>query len=354
MTIIYFLLLLTVIICLHEAGHLLAAKLFRVYCFEYSFGMGPLLFQKQIGETKYSLRALPIGGFVSMAGELDGDEAYPDVVVPSGRRLTEVAVWKKIIIMLAGVCMNFVLAWFLCSLIVLNQGIYVDSPKAVVQTVLENSPAEDAGFQAGDIIMHMVSEDSDEISPQTFMDMQVFLLEHSGAKIEYEIMRGEAIIHLSVQPKQNPETETYYIGISAPNPDTHNVNLLNCWYYGAKQLHIIGKMMLSYIAKLFRGIGLNHLSGPVGIYTATKQSSEMGLASYFFLMAQLSLNIGIVNLLPLPVLDGGQVVITLAESLLRKKLNDKIKITIMGVCWVILISLMLFVTWNDVVRLFKI
>lgn len=121
MTIIYFLLLLSIIICIHELGHLLAAKLFGVYCYEYSFGMGPALLQKKGKETIYSIRALPIGGFVSMAGEPDGDEAYPDVVVPEGRRLTEIARWKRIIVMLAGVTMNFLLALFLFSMIFFSE-----------------------------------------------------------------------------------------------------------------------------------------------------------------------------------------------------------------------------------------
>ena len=103
MTIIYFLLLLSAIILIHEAGHLVAAKFFGVYCYEYSFGMGPLLFKKKGKETQYSVRCLPIGGYVAMAGEQDGDELYPDVVVPEGRRLTDKKPWQKIIIMLAGV-----------------------------------------------------------------------------------------------------------------------------------------------------------------------------------------------------------------------------------------------------------
>lgn len=354
MTIIYFLLLLTIIICLHELGHLVAAKLFHVYCFEYSFGMGPVLLQKQFGETKYSLRALPIGGFVSMAGEIDGDEAYPDVKVPSGRRLTEVSVWKKIVIMLAGVIMNFLLAWFLCSMIVLRYGVYIDSPKAVINTVLENSPAQRSGFLPGDEIVKIISSDGDGINPETFMDMQSFLLEHPGEELEYEVMREGVPVTLQVQPEIHPETQLYYIGVSAPNPPAHQVHFFNAWYYGGKQLFTIGKMMVNVLGKLFRGIGLQNLSGPVGIYTATKQTSELGLTSYFFLMAQLSLNIGIINLLPLPVLDGGQVVITLFEALLRKKLNDKIKIAIMGACWVVLIALMVFVTWNDIARLLNI
>ena len=120
MTIIYFLLLLSAIILIHEAGHLVAAKLFGVYCYEFSFGMGPVLLKHKGKETQYSLRALPVGGFVAMAGETDGDEAYPDVEVPAGRRLTEKKPWQKIIIMLAGVFMNFVLAFMIFLSLPLN------------------------------------------------------------------------------------------------------------------------------------------------------------------------------------------------------------------------------------------
>lgn len=139
MTIIYFLLLLSAIILIHEAGHLLAAKLFGVYCYEFSFGMGPVLLKHNGKETQYSLRVLPVGGFVAMAGETDGDEAYPDVKVPAGRRLTEKKPWQKIIIMLAGVFMNFVLAFMIFSLVILHNGTFASSPKAVVSTVVELS-----------------------------------------------------------------------------------------------------------------------------------------------------------------------------------------------------------------------
>jgi regulator of sigma E protease len=120
MTIIYFLILLSMIIVIHEAGHLLAAKKFGVFCYEFSFGMGPLLWQKKGKETRYSIRAIPVGGYVSMAGEEDGDALYPDVKVPAGRRLTDLVWWKKIIIMLAGVTMNVIIAVIAVTLLPLH------------------------------------------------------------------------------------------------------------------------------------------------------------------------------------------------------------------------------------------
>lgn len=351
MTIIYFLLLLSVIITIHEAGHLLAAKKFNVYCYEFSFGMGPLLWHKKTKETQYSIRAIPIGGYVSMAGETDGDEMYPDVEVPDDRRLINRPWWQRIIILLAGVTMNFLLAWLIFSLVILAQGAFAESPPAIVGSVRENSPAEAAGFQPGDVILEISKEDGSSVKPKTFMDMQTFFMDDTET-VTYTVKRGEEVLQLEVVPAYSEEDGTYLIGISSGDVIVHEVNLLNCWYYGGKEMGEITALMIRTIRNLFRGIGLNQLSGPVGIYQATETYAAMGLMSLLFLMAELSLNIGIFNLLPLPVLDGGQVVLTLAEVIIGKKINDKFKMGLFAVCWIALIALMLFATWNDISRLF--
>ena len=351
MTIIYFLLLLSVIITIHEAGHLLAAKKFNVYCYEFSFGMGPLLWQKKTKETKYSVRAIPIGGYVSMAGETDADELYPDVEVPDERRLINRPWWQRIIILLAGVTMNFLLAWVIFSIVYLSQGVYTESPPAVVGSVRENSPAERAGFEPGDIILEIRKEDGDSVRPKTFMDMQTFYIDDTEVAT-YVIERNGQQLELQVTPEFNEEQQTYLIGITSGDVVVKEVNFLNCWYYGAREMKDITSLMIRTITNLFRGIGLNQLSGPVGIYQATETYASFGLLSLLFLMAQLSLNVGIFNLLPLPVLDGGQVVITLAEVITGKKMNEKFKIGLFLVCWIALISLMLFATWNDITRFF--
>ena len=339
------------IITIHEAGHLLAAKKFNVYCYEFSFGMGPLLWQKKTKETKYSVRAIPIGGYVSMAGETDADELYPDVEVPDERRLINRPWWQRIIILLAGVTMNFLLAWVIFSIVYLSQGVYTESPPAVVGSVRENSPAERAGFEPGDIILEIRKEDGDSVRPKTFMDMQTFYIDDTEVAT-YVIERNGQQLELQVTPEFNEEQQTYLIGITSGDVVVKEVNFLNCWYYGAREMKDITSLMIRTITNLFRGIGLNQLSGPVGIYQATETYASFGLLSLLFLMAQLSLNVGIFNLLPLPVLDGGQVVITLAEVITGKKMNEKFKIGLFLVCWIALISLMLFATWNDITRIF--
>ncbi len=352
MTFIYFIILLSIIICIHEGGHLLAAKKFGVYCFEYSFGMGPLIWQKQGKETKYSIRAIPIGGYVSMAGETETDDVYPDVDVPEGRRLNDIAKWKKIIVLLAGVFMNFMLAWLIFSLTLLHTGAYADSPKAMVGSVMENSPAEAAGFEAGDVIVRITKEDGNSVEPETYLDMQVFLADNEGGQLHYSILREGQILEFAVTPEYMPEYESYLIGITGPNAEVHPVNLLNCWLYGLKEMRYLARILITTLLALFRGYGLDQLSGPVGIYNAAGQAASMGIATYLLLIGELSLNVGIFNLLPLPVLDGGQVVITVAEGIARKELSTSIKTGIMIACWVLLISMMLFVTWQDIMKLF--
>lgn len=350
MTILYFLILLSVIIVIHECGHLLAAKKFGVYCYEFSFGMGPLLWKKKTAETQYSIRAIPMGGYVSMAGEQDGDELYPDVEVPPGRRITDQVWWKKIIIMIAGVTMNFILAWVLFSLVYLSRGVYYVSPESVVGEVQSGLPAETAGFEPGDRIIAIAKEDGSSAKVKTFLDMQVFCADYSGV-MTYTVERNGQQLEIEVQPVYDSESETYRIGIVAEESRAVDINVLNCWYYGGVEMKEIAVLMFRTIGSLLQGRNLDQLSGPVGIYQATGTYASMGLAAFLFLMAQLSLNVGLFNLLPLPVLDGGQIVITLCETAVHRELNEKVKMVIMGACWALLIGLMVFITWNDIAKL---
>ena len=351
MTIIYFLILLSVIICLHELGHLMAAKLFGVYCYEYSFGMGPLLWKKKTKETQYSIRAIPIGGYVAMAGE-SGDEGYEGVVVPKGRRLTDKPTWQRLIILLAGVAMNFLLCYVILTMVVLYNGAFAVSPSSEIVAVMPDSPAEEAGIQAGDKIIKMSSGGQTE-TIKTFQDISTFILLMNEPDVDITVERNGEPVQLHATLVYDSEQSGYRIGIQGKTVDYVKVNLLNCWYYGAKEMGYIAGMLFASLRSLLAGNNLDQVSGPVGIYTATEQSVSYGLIGYLILMAELSLNVGIMNLLPLPVLDGGQVVITLGEAIVGRKLNEKVKIALMGACWVLLISVMLLVTWNDIARLIR-
>lgn len=348
-TLLLFLIMLSVIITIHEAGHLFAAKKFGVYCYEFSFGMGPILWKKKKGETQYSIRAIPIGGFVSMAGEVDGDEAYPDVVVPDDRRIIHKPWWQRVIIMLAGVFMNFVLAFLIFSLTVLANGGYYETPKAEVGRVVENSPAEKAGFEQGDIIVAVTDENGKTVHPEYFTDLSSLSMD--GSPMTYTLERDGKQFDVRVTPELDEDSQTYRIGIQAPEYTFQKVNALSCWKVGAQDMGMLFKGTVEAFGQLFTRAGIKNLSGPVGIYQATETYSSMGFLSYLLLVAQISFSVGFFNLLPLPVLDGGQVVLTVFEAIFHRELNQKVKIGIMLACWAVLITLMLTVTWNDIAKL---
>ena len=349
MTIVYFLILLTVIICLHEAGHLIAAKIFGVYCYEYSFGMGPLLLKYKPGETQYSLRLIPIGGYVAMAGET-GNDGYDDVEVPAGRHLTDKPTWQRLIILLAGVTMNFLLCYLILTGIVLVNGAFAEPPSSRIEAVMENSPAERAGLQAGDVITAFVIDGKTE-KVNSFQDIETCLILLDQPEVDIVVDRNGESVVLPAVLEYSEEQQGYRIGIQGGGYQLVKVNFLNCWYYGAKEMAYFSSMLWAGIRSILAGHNLDQVSGPVGIYSATEQSVSYGISGFLILMAELSLNIGIMNLLPLPVLDGGQVVITLGEAIAGKKLNEKVKIALMAACWALLIGLMIFVTWNDISRL---
>lgn len=178
--IIAFIVLLSVIIVVHELGHMLVAKHFGVYCHEFSLGMGPVLYQKKGKETTYSIRAIPFGGYVLMAGEEDGsqdDETEWLKEVPENRKLTSKPTYQKVLVMLAGVIMNFLLAWVIFIGISLANGYRQSDPLPVVYEVIENSPASEAGLQKDDEIIS-ARADGEEIKPETQYDLLKFVQLH--------------------------------------------------------------------------------------------------------------------------------------------------------------------------------
>ena len=356
MTLILFLILLSVIVILHEGGHLIAAKIFGVYCEEYAIGMGPVIWQKKGKETKYSVRALPIGGFVAMAGDTDNqlETKVDETEIPPERTLTGIAKWKKIIIMLAGIMMNFLLAWVIVALVLNSAGGYALSPKAEIASVVEGSPAEKAGLQAGDLIVEISSENGTSVKPKQFDDITAYMMTYEGEyALTYKVKRGDQLLDLKVYPSYSNEEGRYLIGIYAPQAEVVKVNLANCWYYSFDYCRFMMSTMLMTLSQLFRGIGLNQLSGPVGIYQATGQAASMGVSSYLLMMAVISMNIGLINALPLPILDGGRVLLTLVEAVLRRPLSKRLENALMTASTILVLALFLFVTSQDLMRLFR-
>lgn len=359
-SLIYIILLLVMmgaIIAIHEFGHLVAAKIFNVYVSEYSIGMGPLIASKQFKETKYSIRALPLGGYCAIAGDNENNlEPSVDTAnIPFERTLKGISPLKRIVVMLAGIFMNFVLAWVIFAMIILANGSYVVSSKPVISEVTLNSPAYNAGIEAGDIVERVELPNGLSMNPDSYTELISFLSSYEGdGSWLLRVDRNGKKIDMEIVPEYVAEEGRYLIGIGFSNTavEVKDVNIINCFYYSLIYMKMLVKLMVSSIVSMIMGkLGMENLSGPVGIYTTVKETVSMGAEYYIQLIAILSMNIGIMNALPLPVFDGGRVVITLAEMIVGKPINKKLEAFIMSASLILILFLTIFVTYNDIGKL---
>lgn len=354
-TVILFILLMTVIVSIHELGHLIAAKIFNVYCGEYAIGMGPKLFSKKFKETEFSIRAFPLGGFVSMAGDkedaLEGSVDTRDI--PFARTLPGLARWKRIIIMLAGIFMNIILAVLIYSGILLNNGSYIKETKPVITEVKEQYPAFVAGLEAGDIITQIEFDNGASLKPKTYTEVSIFSLTYyEGGPWHIEILRDSKILDFDIEPVIEDDGR-YVIGISFSNEavDSVEINIFNCLKYGFEYALLIIRITITSFISLFKGIKLDSLSGPIGIYSTVKSANEYGALYYFQLIAMISINVAAFNALPLPIFDGGRVFLTLIEIAIGRPLSKKAEDFIMKISIALVFALFIFVTFNDVLKL---
>ena len=341
-----FVIILSVIVFIHELGHFTWAKICGVYVYEFSIGMGPKLFGKKVGETEYNVRLIPIGGFCSMAGEdLQADD---DEKIPKDKRLQSKNVFQRFLIMFFGPGNNFILALVLLFFIALIWGGTTLDP--VVSEVLDKYPAEEAGISSGDRILEINGQKvstSDDVSlylavANTKKTNKIKVVKPNGYEVSYE-----------VQPKKVKQDgkEGYYFGITMTQEKTHGI-LEAFKYTGMKFASLIKQMFLTVKYLVTGGIGLNQLSGPVGIYNVVGQQSKAGLSSILFLVAYLSINVGFLNLLPIPAFDGGHILFILIEMIRRKPVNPNVENIIHTVGLASLMILMLFVTIHDIIMLF--
>ena len=352
--IIAFVVMLMVIVVIHEFGHFMVAKHFGVYCHEFSIGMGPALYQKEGKETIFSIRAIPLGGYVMMAGEDDGsqDEQTDDWLqnVPEDRKLYSKPAWQQVCVMVAGVVMNILLAWILFVGISMYKGYVIEDALPVVAQIVEDSPAQRAGLQEGDEIVKL-SADGDTEDIETQYDISEFLQYHHD-EVTVSVNRDDKIVELSLTPYYSDEDGYYMIGIVSYS----NVREI-AWYesfkYGTIDMIDTASSIFTSLGMLLHGKGTENLSGPVGIYTVTEKATSYGLLSYLTLCAMISVNIGIFNLLPIPALDGGRILILFIEKIFRRKIDRQVVENIILASFVLLFGVLIYATFNDVTRLFS-
>ena len=334
--ILVFFVILGAIVLIHELGHFLTAKLFGVYCAEFSIGMGPKLFSKKKGETDYQIRALPIGGYVAMAGEADQEDSELMKDVPYERTLKGIKTWKKCIIMLAGVFMNFVLA--LVLLIGIYSFVEVQTNTSEIGSVVKNNGEE-----------HIIASFSDI---QSVLSNENLQLDTDTVTMQISLKRGNQNIEKTVEGKYNSESKSYVIGITAA---TKKLTFIEAIRQGINQFIEYALLIFTTLGKLITDLThtVSQLSGPVGIYTVTAQVTQSGsISTLLSLTALLSTNIGMFNLLPIPGLDGSQVLFALVEKIIRREIPTKMKYALQMAGLILAFGLMIFVTINDIGKFF--
>lgn len=344
LSIIYFILILSVIVMVHEFGHFFFAKLFGIYVYEFSIGMGPKVFSKKDkkGETTYSIRAIPIGGFVQLAGE--GMEE--DGKLPKDRLLQSKKVWQRFLVMFFGAGNNFILA----LLVLFFLGLIVGSPSTSneIYDVIKESPMAIAGMQKGDRIVEI---DGNRI--KTLDDLQLYLQLADG-ETDFKVERDKKQYSYKVTPLDGEEAtqKGYSFGITFSQE--REKGFINAIKYSFQKFYAIVRQLVLTLKELFTGgVSVKDLSGPVGIYSVVDETKDAGFANIIYLVALLSINVGFMNLIPFPAFDGGRILFLIIEKIKGSPVKPETENLIHSIGFFLLLALIVFVTFNDIIRLFK-
>ena len=360
-TILAALLVFSAVIAIHEFGHFIVAKLCGIQVNEFSIGMGPVLWKKNRKGTQYSLRALPVGGFVALEGEESPESQQAEAVhtvqeqpapeteasvQPTGIPLNEAPVWQRALVMVAGAVMNFVLGFVVLVFLISAQNEPITSK--TIYAIQDGALCGQTGLQAGDEIVAVNGR-------RCFVANDIL----------YELVRTEAYRARFTVKRDGQKVELPDVQFDTwqdENGQTHMT--LGFTVYGIKKtpLNVLkeawnstlyyGRIAFTSLADLVRGReSINNLSGPVGIVTAIGQAASYGWQDLLELLALITINLGVFNLLPFPALDGGKVVFLIIEGVTGHAVPEKLQGTLTIAAFALLFGLMLFATYNDIIRL---
>ncbi len=350
-----FILVLGMLIFFHELGHFLVAKFYGVKVEKFALGFGPILLKKDMGETEYSIRFFPLGGFVKMLGEEDPNDDDPLDLSPEEeeRAFNKKPVFQRIAIVAAGPIFNLVLAFLLFSGIHIVSGIKVMSTE--IGQVRENSPAQKAGLEKGDLIIAIQGRPLNNWS-----DIKGHVQSSGDEPVTLTVQRGDKILDINIIPKTGTlknefgeEIKTKLIGIiSTGKMNTLETGIFQAFEESFKETWRWIKLTCVLLGKIFQGkIPFNNIGGPILIGQMTGELAQKSYLNLIPFTAIISVNLGIINLFPIPILDGGVIIFLLLELLLGRPLGQKTREWAMKAGFFALIALMLTITYNDLDRM---
>lgn len=334
MKLIISIIILLLMMLIHEIGHFLAAMKVGIQVDEFSIGIGSKIYQKFKGNTKYTFRLFPVGGYVAFDDE-EVEEPY------NTKAFRNAKASKRLAVILAGALMNFILGFLILT--VVNS---VSIPK--VNSIIKNSPAERAGLKVGDIFLKM---DDKNINNDT--EIITYIMKSKGKEINTLIKREDKNIEIKIKPEKKSDGN-YFIGTGIEmDYNLSGFSIVNGIKSGAKSFYYDATITVKTFVNLIIGkISISEISGPIGVVKAIGDSARQGIFTLLNFVAMISINLGVFNLLPIPALDGGRGILILIEIFTKKKLSDEKEGIINFVGFVTLIGLMLFVTSKDILKLF--
>lgn len=349
--ILAFLWVLGILIFIHEFGHFLVAKLVGVKVLKFSLGFGPKIIGTQIGETEYQISAFPLGGYVKPLGDNPREKVRKD---EKARAFIHQPVPKRMAIILAGPLANFLLAIVIFCLLYSVMGIPQSPP--LVGKVVDGSPAQKARIQSGDLIVQV-----DEVKIAQWADLPPVITKSQGRNLQLIVRRGEKVIPLRVTPQAataknifGEEIKTYQIGIIASGEFVlKRVPVYSAVGTAFSQTWFITKLTVVSIVKVIQRVipAKQALGGPILIAQMAGKQAQEGFLSLIFFTAIISINLGIINLFPIPILDGGHLLFLTIESIIGRPLSVKKLELAQQIGLIIIVLLMAFIFYNDIMRI---
>lgn len=363
MTALTLIIILAILIFVHELGHFLVAKKSGIRVDEFALGFPPTVLSKQIGETKYCLNLIPLGGYVKIHGE-DGNPDNNTEIDPK-RTFAKQGSLIKIAVLSAGVIGNLIFAWFLLSLGFMfglpagNAGIFedrVENKRVLIQEVLPNSPADISGLLGGDEILSIKNQtnkiENEKLNIENIKDV----ISGATKDIEIDIKRNEEKLSLKILPKI--EDGEKKIGMAMSEFGNLKLPFYLAPIAGLKASYMMTKETIFGISGLLKQaiIGKadwSDVSGPVGIANMVGKAKAEGLGYLIVLVSLISINLAVINLVPIPALDGGRILFVLIEAIMRKPIKTNVAQIVNTVGFLALMLLMLIVTYKDILKLIK-
>ncbi len=338
MTILLAVIMIGILVFAHELGHFLAAKASGIMVLDFAIGMGPVLLSRQVGETRYSLRLLPIGGFARMAGE-EVDEA--NNLIPDDRRYDKKPLLARALVSIAGPATNFLLAILVFSLVFMFMGVPSDQP--IVGTLSAGWPAEQAGMAVGDRIISI-----DGAPVASWSDVQQEIAKLGGQSATMMLERSGEQISLQIVPRKDESTGQVMIGIG---PKNDRFSFFGSLRMGWRETVWFTEQIISILTNMVTGKIPAEGAGPIGMIVMVGQVARTGVINLLTFAAIISIQLGLFNLLPIPALDGSRLVFFAIEAIRGKPVDPEKESFVHFIGFVLLMVFMVLITFKDLQRL---